>query len=112
MSSVITPEPCFICGRRDDGCALMKGNQLRWYCAECGTEIARRANGMPQREFDAAEQRAMQEAGSKGGEYLDSIGKTDLGALDPNEWNVFLITVIRSFGAAMRLEIKTHAPPF
>ncbi len=60
MTSAVTPEPCFICRRRDDGCALMKGKQIRFYCAECGTAIAKKANAMMPREFDLVEQRAMQ----------------------------------------------------
>jgi hypothetical protein len=112
MTSAVTPEPCFICKRRDSGCGLVKGRQFRWYCDDCGTELAKKANAMPQRAFDFAEQRAMQEAGEKGGEYLDTIGKTDLAALDENEWNVFLITVIRSFGEAMRTSLEKHEAPF
>ena len=112
MTSPVTPQPCFICRRRDDGCALLKGREIRWYCAECGTALAKRANRMMPRAFDLVEQRAMQEAGDQAGAYLDELGKTDLAQLDPNEWNVFLITIIRKFGEAMRREVAAETPPF
>ncbi len=111
MTSPVTPQPCFICRRRDDGCALLRGREIRWYCAECGMALAKKANAMMPRAFDLVEQRAMQEAGEQAGEYLDEIGKTDLAQLDQNEWNVFLIMIIRKFGEAIRREIATHSPP-
>ena len=33
-------------------------------------------------------------AGQSGGEYLDSIAKTDLTTLNPLEWQTFLLAII------------------
>jgi hypothetical protein len=53
-------------------------------------------------EFDPLEKRCIKEAGNLGGQYLDSIGKTDLAALSGEEWQEFLERVIDGHGCAMR----------
>jgi hypothetical protein len=57
--------------------------------------IVARANGMidPTRN----ERAAMQAGGDLGGQYLDSIGKTDLSSLTPLEWRTFVEAVVTGF---------------
>lgn len=112
------PEACFICRRRACGLAVTKGNHLTrknypngWFCDDC-RHIAAEAYAMADREFDVFEQHAMQAAGEKAGGYLDSIGKTDLATLSEAEWSVFLITMIRAFGDAIRAEVESGKAPF
>ena len=50
---------------------------------------------------------AMEHASTLGGEYLDSIGKTDLTTLDHEEWMTFIEAVCTAFRDKL-----TEAPPF
>lgn len=43
------------------------------------------------------ELQAMEHAGAQGGEYLDSIKKTDLSALSPDEWATFINCVCSGY---------------
>jgi hypothetical protein len=106
------PQPCFICRRRDSGLGVTKGKEWRFYCADCGTDNAIKANAMSSREFDRAEQGAIERAGCCAGEYLDQIDKTDLSTLDENEWLEFCRRMIRGFGEEMRKSIANHEAPF
>jgi hypothetical protein len=40
---------------------------------------------------------AMEHGGSMGGEYLDSIGKTDLASLGHDEWKTFVEAIITGY---------------
>lgn len=48
------------------------------------------------------EQAAIQQGGVYGGEYLDSLGKTDLATLTPEEWAQFCECIITGFVDAMQ----------
>lgn len=54
-----------------------------------------------------AEIEAMQAGGNAGGAFLDSIQKTDLAALTPDEWMTFVESVCTGFVERMQQE-----PPF
>ena len=43
------------------------------------------------------EKAAFVHGGAMGGEYLDSIGKTDLGTLKPEEWLTFIEAVVTGY---------------
>ena len=43
------------------------------------------------------EKAAMGNGGRMGGEYLESIGKTDLAALDSTEWDCFVEAVVTGY---------------
>ncbi len=43
------------------------------------------------------EQNAMTHAGQMGGEYLDSIARSDLASLSPEEWRTFIEAVITGY---------------
>jgi len=53
---------------------------------------------MHPREWEKQEQDALIAAGDRAGAYLDRIGKTDLAALDRDQWIKFLQEVIDGFG--------------
>jgi hypothetical protein len=106
------PESCFLCRRRADGVGVGTPKRQGWVCAECGIPLAKEAIKMSDKAFDAFEQRAIQAAGEAAGAYLDSIGKTDLAQLTAAEWSVFCVTMVRSFGDAIRAEVESGKPPF
>lgn len=54
---------------------------------------------------------AIQAAGAYGGEYLDSLGKTDLASLSEDEWLTFIESVVTGFTDKLQeLESATAAP--
>lgn len=48
---------------------------------------------------------AMEEGGVLGGEYLDSIGKSDLGQLTEDEWLTFLRCVVSGYIEEMQRRV-------
>lgn len=48
------------------------------------------------------ERASMQHAGRMGGEYLDSIGQTDLASLSDEEWRTFVECVVTGFCDSLR----------
>lgn len=48
---------------------------------------------------------AMEEGGVLGGEYLDSIGKSDLGKLTEDEWRTFLRCVVSGYIEEMQRRV-------
>jgi hypothetical protein len=105
------PESCFVCRRRPDGLGVGHPQKIGWVCQDC-LKIAKEAFAMSDKAFDPFEQRAIERAGNDAGTYLDEIGKTDLATLDPTEWRLFINTVIRSFGEAIRSEVQSGKAPF
>ena len=104
-------ETCFLCRRRADGLGVGTPNKLGWVCQDC-LPLSKDAYAMTDRAFDTFEQRAIAAAGEQAGGYLDEIGKTDLAQLDDTEWRLFLNTVVRSFGEAIRTEVQSGKAPF
>ena len=52
------------------------------------------------------EKAAFVHGGEVGGEYLDSIGKTDLEALQPDEWLTFIEAVVTGYCDSLRALAK------
>jgi hypothetical protein len=48
------------------------------------------------------EQQALQTAGDLAGEYLDSLGRTDLALLTPAEWATLLEVIVTGFSDSLR----------
>ncbi|MFM2090834.1 MAG: hypothetical protein RLZZ127_1323 [Planctomycetota bacterium] len=48
------------------------------------------------------ERDAMGAAGRLGGEYLDSIGKTDLATLTGEQWDTFVEAIVTGYGDRLR----------
>lgn len=55
---------------------------------------------------NAAEIAAMQHAGAMGGEYLESLGRTDLATLTPEEWHTFIAAVCGGYVDSL---LRQHA---
>lgn len=110
---------CFICKRRHDNLAYGERNQPeKWLCWECLDDTHNGVRSklpkvyhMPKRQLDEYERRALEDGGNAGGEYLDSIGKTDLASLEPDEWSRFLSLVLVGYADGMR-EIVSREVPF
>lgn len=56
------------------------------------------------------EQAAIEAAGPVAGEYLESIGKTDLAVLTPDEWLTFLEVVVTAYQDALMTRIEAAKP--
>lgn len=113
-SSPVSGGPCFCCRRRDDGLGLVvpgRPNRIIWSCAD-HIHLAEKARHMPRKELDLFEQQAMGEAGDAAGAYLDSIGRTDLAALDQVQWVTFCKTMITTFGTALEKRLQSTEAPF
>lgn len=52
-------------------------------------------------DVDTMEQKAVTQGGREGGQYLESIGKTDLATLTEDEWNSFLLCVVGGYHDAI-----------
>lgn len=106
--------PCAICRRRhvNIGYAPSERAQVKWVCDDCMRTTTSTAAGpqplikkvyhMPRRELDRYEEQALEAGGDAGGAYLDSIGKTDLAALEEDEWKEFLRRVFVGYTDGMR----------
>lgn len=111
-----TPTNCLVCGRVPLPAGIgdpERGRDPKYLCEDCITlayEIKQMA--AKPRDFDAYEVKAVEDAGERGGDYLDSIGKTDLASLDPDQWGEFLTAVIAGFGASLRRQIVERRAPF
>lgn len=58
------------------------------------------------------ETQARQIAGEAGGRYLDSIGKTDLADLSPEEWQTFIDRMFETFHVTLVELAGGNKPPF
>lgn len=58
------------------------------------------------------EEAALEEASANGGEYLESIKKTDLATLTPEEWGLFVESIVIGFCDGMRKAEATGEAPF
>lgn len=104
------PGACFVCRRSATGFGVARGDRVGWMCLECrNAVIGRIAIAMPETNFDHYESYALTQAGNEGGEFLDSLGITDLAALPPEAYHQFLEIVVNSFGEAMRHSLKEAA---
>ncbi len=105
------PEACFVCCQTPCGLGVEKGRQVGWLCQECADgHYGSRAIAMRASAFDEAQTKAILAAGAAGGGYLDRIGETDLGKLDPLNWQQFLEIVFEAYPAAIRAEIDAAVP--
>lgn len=105
------PALCFICGRQSAslGYAPSANSIPGWFCEPCWP-VVKKAYHMAPDLLNAFEERALNEAGNAAGQYLDAIGKTDLAALAPEEWRLFLETFLRGYGTSMRWQLEDQNP--
>jgi len=97
------PTQCFICRRNATGFGVNRGDNVGWLCLPCRDSFSGvHAVAVPTETFDRYERDALIFAGNEGGEYLDSVGITDLSQLPPEQYQRFLEIIIHSFGEGMR----------
>ena len=98
---------CCVCGRgsRGYGWHPPGTDELFKACSgECAELLPRMA--MMAKDLEKFERIALDEAGTAAGCYLDQIGKTDLAALDREEWKKFLETLLTTFGQNLKSTIR------
>ena len=101
---------CFICKRRHDnlGVAPHERAPVKWFCdAHLGNVNLKKAYHM---RLDRFEEQALEDGGNAGGEYLDSLGRTDLADLAPEEWQHFLSLVLTGYADSMREIVSREIP--
>lgn len=111
---------CFICKRRHDNLGFTtnsKTNPIKWLCWECLDDTHNgirsklpKVYHMPKRQLDEFEARALEDGGNAGGEYLDSIGKTDLATLTEEEWATFWRLGFVAYSDSMREIVSREVP--
>lgn len=101
---------CFICKRRHSnlGVAPYERAPIKWFCdAHLGNTNLPKVYHM---RLDKYEEQALEDGGNAGGEYLDSINKTDLASLEPEEWSRFLGLVLQGYADSMREIVSREVP--
>ena len=80
----------------------------------CNTHIslAKTVYNMNKNKLSNTELECLLVAGDSGGQYLDQIGKTDLAKLGPEEWQLFLTTILTAYGEAMSVAVGADKAPF
>lgn len=107
---------CGVCGRREVGLGFSQRNGRRdlptmWLCDDptCA-KIARETYSMKQDQFDRIESLAAQRGGDEGGQYLESIGRTNLETLTIDEWCEFCRRVVAGYRKALINDLRNEAP--
>lgn len=109
------PVVCAICQRAAHGTGYSPrfGAPIAWTCTDTTCiSLGKTVFHMNSRDLNAFEVLALHDAGAEAGQYLESIGKTDLADLEAEEWTAFLKTVLNEFGEGMRKRLLSHAAPF
>jgi hypothetical protein len=109
------PTLCAVCRRRAVrlGYAPKPSAAIVWLCDDHDCHgAAKGVYKMPTSTLDAYEIGAALEAGALAGGYLDEIGKSDLAALDRDQWREFLRRLLVGFEHAMRRKILENEAPF
>jgi len=102
----VTSGLCAVCRREGRGFGFqpaligLKSDPLHACSMTCLDIIARRRGAM----IDPTpnERAAVRHGGEMGGEYLDSIGKTDLAGLSEPEWLTFVEAVVTGYCDRLR----------
>lgn len=86
-------------------------NDILWCCGHPDCYVATlRTYTMPDKEFKRLEQIATVKGGEEAGEYLESIGKTDLAEMTEAEWEVFCLRLVGGYRWALHETLKGEAP--
>ena len=99
-------EPCAVCRRASGYVAVtIEGRGSARFCSlEC-SEVWMKHR--PQHHDEAI---AIAAGGDAAGAYLDSIGKSDLASLTPDEWATFCRTVFEATCADLRRQAAEWVP--
>lgn len=65
---------------------------------------------MSAQEFNRIETLAAIEGSASGGAYLESLGKTDLATLTPDEFQEFINEIIAGYRHALSITLRNEAP--
>lgn len=99
-------DPCAVCRRASGAIAVdIPGRGCARFCSLDCSEI-----WMKRRPQDQDEKAALEAGGRAAGEYLDSIGKSDLVALTPDEWSRFCAVLFEFTCADLRERAKEWVP--
>lgn len=105
-----TPTTCYACGRHAIGIGMGNGERdPKWLCAECVPLIDHLRHI---KRFDPYEIDAVDGAVEAAGEYMGSIGKTDLAEFEADEARVLCRTIVQAFGDRLRAVIREGRAPF
>lgn len=105
------PLTCAVCHRRATDIAYVTETRKTLYlCGDPGCIAG--AHRLKHLDLDRLEEDALSLAGKHAGNYLDTIGITDLTELDGDQWTTFLKMVVNSFEVELRDLILAENPPF
>lgn len=104
---------CACCARRATGIGYSPDQRKEplWLCDDRACiDAAKASYFMKQDQFDSVETLAMRDGGDQGGQYLDTIGKSDLATLTEPEWNEFLRRIIAGYRKSLLDGVKDEIP--
>ena len=109
------PEICGVCARSATGISYApqgrQNNPIMWLCDDLGCiKIARASYDMKQDQFTRIESMASGDGGMEGGMYLDTIGKTDLAELSPDEYFEFCRRLVAGYRKGLAKRTAEEAP--
>jgi len=103
---------CGICARQAIGIGFHNGgrSKIMWLCDDpfC-LQTAMRNYDMKQDKFSRIESMAAQDGGQVAGHYLQTIDKTDMASLTPDEWAEFCRRLIAGYRKALANLTKQEA---
>ena len=114
------PTICACCQRLAAGFAYStnkwgKGPHI-WWCETCAMQLnksqAEKIYKMTTAKMQLWENPALKKAGKDAGEFLDTIGKTDLATLTEDEWLEFLRRFVVARERHLRNAIVNNEAPF
>jgi hypothetical protein len=108
------PTVCAVCRRRawSIGYAPRQNAPILWTCDDANCiALGKTVYNMKQKDLDAFELIALNEAGNAAGAYLDEIGVGEIfEKVSPEQWITFLKRV--QAGDYLRNKLLSHAAPF
>lgn len=113
----VPPGCCAVCRQQETGAGYAPPGRKRqtgaitWTC-DAHIDLAKTVHHMPAETLNRLQWTALREAGEDVGKYLDSINKTDLATLTPEEFETALATVVWSYGENIARQLRAHAAPF
>lgn len=106
---------CAVCGRESvDAIGVGAGHRVPmvWTCSQrCRIAVLSTYQHLVEDDLGHFERIAREYGGTKGGHYLEQIGKTDLAELTQDQWRTYLHAVFDAYADAMVRQYKrVHAP--
>ena len=112
----LKPTICIICKKQAGVAYSPYPDRLKTWLWGCGaTEcsgLLRKVYRMAEHTYNAYEVKARSEASDAAGQYLDSIGETDLAKLPPEHWFVLWETFMNAYQRSMVRMLTEHEAPF